>query len=122
MINKFFVLINVLILSLIFTAKSHAYLTNHVEIYVLDKLTTIKSIHKVKVGDTFDMGELSIYVRRCIKNNKDESSYNSAYLTISDNNKNGKVVYEGWMFGTSKSLNPFGHSVYDIWVSKCFTK
>ena len=45
-------------------------------------------------------------------------SENYAYINIKDSHSD-KVIFSGWMFSSTPSLNSLEHPINDIWLLKC---
>ena len=43
---------------------------------------------------------------------------NYAYINIKDS-QSDKVIFSGWMFSSTPSLNSLEHPINDIWLLKC---
>ena len=46
-----------------------------------------------------------------------------AYIQVIDQsitNNDEVYVFNGWMFSSSPSINPFDHPVYDVWLTGCY--
>ena len=66
---------------------------------------------------------LSIKVMKCINSKFDDNPEIKAYIQVRDltnNNKNDVYVFNGWMFSSSPSIEPFDHPVYDVWLVSCY--
>ena len=92
------------------------------ELSVLDKVSSINTNIKIKVGEEFSFQNLNIKVLKCYNSEFDDDPEIIAYVQVRDlsNKKNNEVyVFNGWMFSSSPSINPFDHPVYDIWLTGC---
>ncbi|MFL2896600.1 MAG: DUF2155 domain-containing protein [Candidatus Pelagibacter sp.] len=96
---------------------------NFVEIKILDKVSSKNSILKLKIGSEKKFENLIIKFLKCKNSEFDDSPEITAYMQVKDitDKDNDKVfVFNDWTFGSSPSIRPFDHPVYDIWLSKCY--
>jgi len=87
----------------------------------LDKVTArISPIH-APVGEVVRFGTLEIAVRRCLKRSPEEPPESAALLDVREVRPGEApvVLFQGWMFASSPSLNALEHPVYDVWVKDC---
>ena len=92
------------------------------EINILDKVSSINTILKIKIGEERKYQNLLIKVLKCENSNFDDDPEITAYIQVKDLNisDNEKVfIFNGWTFSSSPTLNPFDHPVYDLWLSSC---
>ena len=96
---------------------------NFVEIKILDKVSSKNSKLILKIGEETKFENLTIKSLKCKNSEFDDNPEVTAYLQVKDITfkDNDKVfVFNGWTFSSSPSLRPFDHSVYDIWLTKCY--
>ena len=94
-----------------------------VEIKILDKVSSKNNKLILNIGKENKYENLLIKALKCKNSEFDDNPEITAYLqvrdlTMTDNDK--VYIFNGWTFSSSPSLTPFDHSVYDIWLSKCF--
>ena len=87
-------------------------------IFSRQSLPDISTITDSKIdSNTFSKGAFSVY------DNSDDDPEIITYLQVKDINEESKdkvFIFNGWMFASGPSLNPFDHPVYDLWVIKCY--
>ena len=96
---------------------------NFIEINILDKISSKKTLVKLKNGEETQYKDLSIKSMKCQNSEFDDDPEIIAYIQVKDltnKNKNDVFVFNGWMFSSSPSIAPFDHPVYDIWLVKCY--
>jgi len=98
---------------------------------IVEKYTIIKILDKISSknisvnlinGENFKYSDLQIKSIKCKHSEFDDDPEIIAYVQVRDlsNKKNDEVyVFNGWMFSSSPSINPFDHPVYDIWLTGC---
>ena len=67
--------------------------------------------------------DLIIKSIKCKNSEFDDDPEIIAYIQVIDQSisTNDEVfVFNGWMFSSSPSINPFDHPVYDIWLTRCY--
>jgi len=94
--------------------------TDAVLLQALDKTTGRTSFLMTKVGEPYVYGDLTVFVRKCLKSSPEEKPENAVFLDITDNE--GKEVFHGWMFSSDPALSVMDHAVYDIWALECKNK
>ena len=93
------------------------------EIKVLDKISSKKTLVKLKNGEEIKHKDLSIKSMKCKNSEFDDDPEIIAYVQVKDltnKNKDDVFVFNGWMFSSSPSIAPFDHPVYDVWLVKCY--
>ena len=93
------------------------------DIKVLDKISSKNALVKLKNGEDFKYKDLLIKSMKCINSEFDDNPEITAYIQVRDitkQNKDGVFVFNGWMFSSSPSIEPFDHPVYDIWLIDCY--
>ena len=89
---------------------------------VLDKISSKNTLVKLKNGEEIRFKDLLIKSIKCKHSEFDDDPEITAYVQVRDlsNKKKDEVyVFNGWMFSSSPSINPFDHPVYDIWLTGC---
>ena len=94
-----------------------------VVIKILDKVSSKNTKLEIEIGKEEKFKNLLIKVLKCKNSEFDDNPEITAYLQVQDisNKSNDEVfVFNDWTFSSSPSLRPFDHSVYDIWLIKCY--
>ena len=94
----------------------------YTKIKILDKISSKNISLKLTNGESFKYSDLLIKSIKCKHSEFDDDPEITAYVQVIDlNNKKKDEVYvfNGWMFSSSPSINPFDHPVYDIWLTGC---
>ena len=94
----------------------------YTKIKILDKISSKNISLKLVNGENFKYADLQIKSIKCKHSEFDDDPEITAYVQVKDlsNKKNDEVyVFNGWMFSSSPSINPFDHPVYDIWLTGC---
>ena len=94
----------------------------YTKIKILDKISSKNIYVKLINGENFKYSDLQIKSIKCKHSEFDDDPEIIAYVQVRDlsNKKNNEVyVFNGWMFSSSPSINPFDHPVYDIWLIGC---
>ena len=94
---------------------------------VLDKRLGSSTEFKLKPGESFRFGQISGVLQSCETTQPYERKQSGAFVQVTEtpravgNAKPGapKLVFSGWIFAESPSLNPFVHPVYDVWLKSC---
>jgi len=93
------------------------------DIKILDKISSKNTLVSLKNTEELIFGDLGIKSMKCKNSEFDDNPEITAYIQVRDltNNDNNEVfVFNGWIFSSSPSINPFDHPVYDIWLVKCY--
>ena len=93
------------------------------EIKILDKISSKNTSLKLKNGQLLKFKDLSIQSLKCKNSEFDDNPEITAYIQVRDltNKNNDEVfVFNGWMFSSSPSIEPFDHPVYDVWLVSCY--
>ena len=96
---------------------------NFTSIKILDKISSKNFLLKLKNGEDTKYKDLSIKSMKCSNSEFDDNPEIIAYIQVKDltNKSNDDVfVFNGWMFSSSPSIEPFDHPVYDIWLVDCY--
>ena len=94
------------------------------ELSILDKVSSKNINIKIQVGKELSFQNLKIKVLKCYNSKFDDDPEVTAYMQVKDKtmNNNDKVfVFNDWTFASSPSIRPFDHTVYDVWLKKCYT-
>ena len=93
------------------------------DIKILDKISSKNTLLKLKNGELVKFKDLSIKSLKCKNSEFDDNPEITAYIQVRDltNKNNDEVfVFNGWMFSSSPSIEPFDHPVYDVWLVSCY--
>ena len=120
-------LINFLLIFFLFTLdtisdEKDKITKKYTKIKILDKISSKNISLKLINGENFEYSDLLIKSIKCKHSEFDDDPEITAYIQVIDlNNKKKDEVYvfNGWMFSSSPSINPFDHPVYDIWLIGC---
>ena len=96
---------------------------NYTDIKILNKISSKNTLLKLKNGDLVSFKDLSIKSLKCKNSEFDDNPEITAYMQVTDlnNSNNDEVfVFNGWMFSSSPSVEPFDHPVYDVWLVNCY--
>ena len=91
---------------------------------ILDKVNSQSNIIEIEIGKKFKFKNLSINILKCKNSKFDDDPEVTAYMQVRDtvNKDDNKVfIFNDWTFASSPSIRPFDHSVYDIWLKKCYS-
>ena len=92
------------------------------KIKILDKISSKNISLDLENGEFVKYSDLQIKSIKCKHSEFDDDPEIIAYVQVKDlsDKKNDEVfVFNGWMFSSSPSINPFDHPVYDIWLTGC---
>ncbi|MBD1166460.1 DUF2155 domain-containing protein [Pelagibacterales bacterium SAG-MED07] len=126
-IGKLNLFIQVILIFLNFTSNSITSEKNEITkkytiIKILDKISSKNVSLKLTNGENFRYDDLQVKSIKCKHSEFDDDPEIIAYVQVKDlsNKKNDEVyVFNGWMFSSSPSINPFDHPVYDLWLIGC---
>ena len=93
------------------------------DLKILDKISSKNTLVKLKNEELITFKDLSIKSLKCKNSEFDDNPEITAYIQVknlTDENNNEVFVFNGWMFSSSPSINPFDHPVYDVWLIKCY--
>ena len=93
-----------------------------VNLRALDKITAKTSDININLGNKKKFGYLEIFPKNCKKVIEKNYSGFVVYLQVKDlsDKKDEKVfVFNGWTFSSNRTLAPFDHPVYDLWITGC---
>ena len=109
---------------LVFNSNSKSNLEGtFTDIKILDKISSKNTLLKLKNEELVKFKDLSIKSLKCKNSEFDDNPEITAYIQVRDltNKKNDEVfVFNGWMFSSSPSIEPFDHPVYDVWLVSCY--
>jgi hypothetical protein len=94
---------------------------------VLDKRLGTTAEFTLKPGERFSFGRLSGVLRTCERTQPFERKQSAAFVQLVEQPIAGAgqarpkpvLVFSGWIFAESPSLNPVVHPVYDVWLKSC---
>ena len=92
-------------------------------IKILDKISSKNTLLKLENGKLKKFKDLEIKSIKCKNSEFDDNPEITAYIQVRDvtNENNDEVfVFNGWMFSSSPSIEPFDHPVYDVWLVSCY--
>ena len=118
-------LINILfLLSVISSGNTETNLEgNFTEIKILNKISSKNVSLELKNNEEKVFDDLIIKSIKCKNSEFDDDPEIIAYIQVIDQSisTNDEVfVFNGWMFSSRPSINPFDHPVYDIWLTRCY--
>ena len=96
---------------------------NFTEIKILNKISSKNVSLELKNNEEKIFDDLIIKSIKCKNSEFDDDPEIISYIQVIDQSisTNDEVfVFNGWMFSSSPSINPFDHPVYDIWLTKCY--
>ena len=109
---------------LVFNSNSKSNLEGtFTDIKILDKISSKNTLLKLKNGKLIKFKDLSIKSLKCKNSEFDDNPEITAYIQVRDltnKNNNEVFVFNGWMFSSSPSIEPFDHPVYDVWLISCY--
>ena len=94
-----------------------------IDIKILDKISSKNTLLKLEIGKLKKFKDLEIKSIKCKNSEFDDNPEITAYIQVRDltNKNNDEVfVFNGWMFSSSPSIEPFDHPVYDVWLVSCY--
>ena len=117
-------LIFLLYFCLVFDSNSNSNLEGtFTDIKILDKISSKNILLKLKNGELKEFKDLAIKSLKCKNSQFDDNPEITAYIQVKDltnKNKDEVFVFNGWMFSSSPSIEPFDHPVYDVWLVSCY--
>ena len=109
---------------LVFNSNSKSNLEGvFTDIKILDKISSKNTLLKLENGKLKKFKDLEIKSIKCKNSEFDDNPEITAYIQVRDltNKNNDEVfVFNGWMFSSSPSIEPFDHPVYDVWLVGCY--
>jgi len=124
--NKFklIYLVFIFYFCLVFNTNSKSNLEGvFTDIKILDKISSKNTLLKLENGKLKKFKDLEIKSIKCKNSEFDDNPEITAYIQVRDltNKNNDEVfVFNGWMFSSSPSIEPFDHPVYDVWLVSCY--
>ena len=95
----------------------------HTDIKILDKISSKNELIKLSNNEEYTYKDLAIKSIKCTDSESDDNPEIKAYMQVRDltkKDRNNVFVFNGWMFSSSPSIEPFDHPVYDIWLVNCY--
>ena len=123
---KFFFFLIIFIISQLysFEIKSQINLEGkNTDIKILDKISSKNELIELNNNEEYIYKDLAIKSIKCIDTEFDDNPEIKAYIQVRDltkKDRNNVYVFNGWMFSSSPSIEPFDHPVYDIWLIDCY--
>ena len=96
---------------------------NFTVIKILNKISSKNNSLELTNNEEKFFGDLIIKSIKCKNSEFDDDPEIVAYIQVIDQsitNNNEVFIFNGWMFSSSPSINPFDHPVYDIWLTRCY--
>ena len=96
---------------------------SNTDIKILDKISSKNELIKLSNNEEYIYKDLAIKSIKCIDTEFDDNPEIKAYIQVRDltkKDRNNVYVFNGWMFSSSPSIEPFDHPVYDIWLVNCY--
>ncbi len=93
------------------------------DLKILDKISSKNTLLKLENGKLIKFKDLEIKSIKCKNSEFDDNPEITAYIQVRDltkENNNEVFVFNGWMFSSSPSIEPFDHPVYDVWLVRCY--
>lgn len=87
-------------------------------IEVLNKIDAVSRNFTVKVGQSVEVGSLSVAVQACQARPKDQPADWAAFLVITDS-RPGEPDFHGWMLAQEPWVAMLQSPVYDVRVIRC---
>ena len=91
-------------------------------IKILDKISSKNELINLVNNEEYIYKDLAIKSIKCTDSEFDDNPEIKAYIQVRDltkRDRNNVFVFNGWMFSSSPSIEPFDHPVYDIWLVNC---
>ena len=122
-----FKLINLVFLfyfSLVFNSYSNVNLEGtFTNLKILDKISSKNELIRLNNNEEYTYKDLAIKSIKCTDSEFDDNPEIKAYIQVRDltkKDRNNVFVFNGWMFSSSPSIEPFDHPVYDVWLLSCY--
>ena len=93
------------------------------DIKILDKISSKNELIRLNNNEEYTYKDLAIKSIKCTESEFDDNPEIKAYIQVRDltkKDRNNVFVFNGWMFSSSPSIEPFDHPVYDIWLVNCY--
>ena len=121
---KLIYLVFIFYFCLVFNSNSKSNLEGtFTDIKILDKISSKNTLLRLENGKLKKFKDLEIKSIKCKNSEFDDNPEITAYIQVRDltNKNNDEVfVFNGWMFSSSPSIEPFDHPVYDVWLVSCY--
>ena len=94
----------------------------YINLRALDKITAKTSSIRLAIGEKKYFGSLEIKGLKCQLSENNEFSDAVAYLQVKDldaKDNNQVVLFNGWTFASSPTLESIDHPIYDLWITGC---
>ena len=124
--NNNFIIFYLVFFFIIFTTSSYCKSKlegSFTDIKILDKISSKNILLKLKNGELKKFKDLEIKSLKCKNSEFDDNPEITAYIQVKDltyKNNDEVFVFNGWMFSSSPSIEPFDHPVYDVWLLSCY--
>ncbi len=95
----------------------------NIDIKILDKISSKNELINLVNNEEYIYKDLAIKSIKCTNSEFDDNPEIKAYIQVRDltkKDRNNVYVFNGWMFSSSPSIEPFDHPVYDIWLVNCY--
>ena len=121
---KLIYLVFIFYFCLVFNSNSKSNLEGtFTDIKILDKISSKNTLLKLENGKLKKFKDLEIKSIKCKNSEFDDDPEITAYIQVrdlTDKNNDEVFVFNGWMFSSSPSIEPFDHPVYDVWLVSCY--
>ncbi len=124
--NSFYLLFIILLISQFFLFEAKSDNNNlegkNTDIKILDKISSKNELIRLINDKEYIYKDLAIKSIKCTNSEFDDNPEIKAYIQVRDltkKDRNNVFVFNGWMFSSSPSIEPFDHPVYDIWLVNC---
>ena len=97
---------------------SNLFSQYNAKLRAIDRTTGRSFILNAPINKEINFSKLLIKVKYCYRNPIDMKIENYAYVEIK-NLKQKDIIFSGWMFSSSPSLNSLEHPINDIWLLEC---
>ena len=84
----------------------------------IDRTTGRSFVLNAPINEEVKFSKLSIIVKYCYQNPINMEIENYAYIYVKDSQSN-ELIFMGWMFSSTPSLNSLEHPINDIWLLNC---
>jgi len=88
------------------------------QLRLLDKLTGALQDVNIVVGQSTQMGKITVQLNECRYPADNKTAEAEAHMTIVDAAVSAPV-FKGWMIASSPALSALDHPRYDVWVLRC---
>ena len=111
----------ILLFLILIVLSSSVYSESIAEIRAIDRTTGRSYKLNIPLNTEIVFSNLVLNIEYCYSNPMDKEIENYAFLTVKDKLVN-KLIFQGWMFSSSPSLNSLEHPINDIWLLNCSKK